>query len=251
MSLRQNDPTPTAGASIREFDLSVDRSQPDDFEFIRTANARAIAIVNVSDEAYLRFGAKEAPQIDLRDFDGSTFTRPTGNDDPLGAIYLENPAGSGTLEIFFGQEVETAPTVTIDEIDTINNLNDTVDVSDRQGREIGKTRLMDSGGVLIDSGNRLPVDSAQSNQTGVVGDTITPGGTATAFASQNVPAGFSVVVQNDPANSDNVQLADNGGIARHVLVPGASFSVAVQNLDEISVIGSANNPTVHATVEAP
>lgn len=93
--------------------------------------------------------------------------------------------------------------------------------------------------------------AGRQNKDGVVGDTITPGTGGATFADQDVPDGFDVVVQNDPSNTDNVQVQDDDGTDRHVLSPGSTISLAVSNLDEITVTGTANNPSVHATVEAP
>lgn len=106
------------------------------------------------------------------------------------------------------------------------------------------SRIVDPSGTEVDP-------RSQPNASGIVGDTITPGSTGSTFASQNVPDGFAVVVQNDPGNTDNVSIQDDGGTDRHVIEPGGTFRVHVSNLDQINVTGTSNNPSVHATVEAP
>lgn len=113
-----------------------------------------------------------------------------------------------------------------------------------QGQDEVVVRVTDSQGTQVDP-RGFP------NKTGVVGDTITPGAGGSAFTDQSVPRGFAVVVQNDPTNNDNVQVQDDGGTDRHVLEPGATISLYVDNLNRISVTGTSNNPSVHATVEAP
>jgi len=105
--------------------------------------------------------------------------------------------------------------------------------------------------AVEDAVSRANVTVTETNKDGIVGGTITPGTSGATFGSQSVPNGFGVVVQNDPSNSDTVQIQDDSGNDRHALEPGGEFTVYVSNLDQISVTGTGNNPTVHATVEAP
>lgn len=102
-----------------------------------------------------------------------------------------------------------------------------------------------------DALSRENVTVTETNKSGIVGDTISPGPTGSTFASQSVPDGFGVVVQNDPSNDDTVRIQDDSGTDRHAIQPGGQLTLYVTNLDQISVTGTVNNPTVHATVEAP
>lgn len=97
----------------------------------------------------------------------------------------------------------------------------------------------------------MVLTSERTNKDGIVGDSVNAGASQTSFSDQAVPDGFNAVVQNDPGNNDNVSIVDDGGTQRHVLSPGATISLGVSNLDQITVYGTGNTPTVNATVEAP
>lgn len=111
--------------------------------------------------------------------------------------------------------------------------------------EIAKSRFE------INLSPSLTLNSSRQNQDGLVGDTISPGAGGSTFASQNVPDGYEVLVQNAPGNSDNVEVQDDGGSTRLVLEPNDAATFGVSNLDQITVVGTGNNPTIHAIVEAP
>lgn len=105
-------------------------------------------------------------------------------------------------------------------------------------------------GITVVSRPPRVIKAMQENRTGIVGDTITPGAGGATFSSQEVPNGFDVVVQNQHG-TDSVFVQDDGGTERHEIGPGDFLELGVANLNQITVTGTVNNPTVVATVEAP
>lgn len=131
---------------------------------------------------------------------------------------------------------------TIDSVDSVGEIQQPVDITDRQGRQIGKARLMDSGGALIDGANPFPVtDAVHGNESNVYTDTLGADGT---FAAQAVPDGSAVVYRADPGNVADVTV--DGSFP---LPPGEHVSLGV---DDVSVpafaFGDAGD-SMHAIVE--
>lgn len=148
-----------------------------------------------------------------------------------------------------GAELDTQPPkgVTIENVD----LDAEVDVSDRASREIGKARLQNSGGVLVDPAtkqNQSAIQSAiQSNQNRTVTNTVDVQhvnyDSVTSFSqspdqpmqSSAVPAGVEVIVQADADNIDPVYVGEIE------LSAGSVFTAQVSNTDKLSVSGSAGD----------
>lgn len=106
--------------------------------------------------------------------------------------------------------------------------------------------------INFDSPTRIDtVDATRQNQDGAVGETFTVPNSNTSPQTQDVPDGFAAVIQSDPANNDNIDVIGNVGNVIHVIQPGGTFSLRVQDLDDITLNGTSNNPTVHVGVEAP
>lgn len=123
---------------VRSFDLGDEREN----QRIET-NARHLSVLQADDTASIRLGDPGASAIPVRYLE--TLTLP----DLINRIYLSNPSGSGKLTLLFGVE-EVNSSVTTPEV------KGRIDVEDRAAREIGKARLQDSGGVLVDPAQELP-----------------------------------------------------------------------------------------------
>lgn len=132
----------TGGVGELTFDLSEARGQgveepPETF----IGGATTVVIENAPSEAYVRFGSPTNPRYDTDTWQGFRF------DTPPRYMFVENPAGTGTLRVVTGEgDAELTPK------QTIRAVSDSVefDVSSRSGRNLGKSRLMDSAGVLVD-----------------------------------------------------------------------------------------------------
>lgn len=187
-------------------DLSVNRDTADNFELIRLETARFLSVVNVDSECYLRFGSKTAPPIDVREFEGATFSRPTDVASGIGYIYLENPTGAtGELLLYTGTDLEADPNPDIGTIDAIDTINDTVatNVTDDTAREVGKVRVQDSAGVLTD-----PLDAGDMGP--FTDRTTTAGNTATVSpGSYGQPV--TIVADTSGAATLTVEVSVDGG----------------------------------------
>lgn len=92
-----------------------------------------------------------------------------------------------------------------------------IDVTDRVGRVLGKSRLMDSSETLIDPATEATlsaVEAALSNQSNLAfgQHTTATSGTAEALnggTSQSVPDGMAVAVSPLSSNSGNVYVGDS------------------------------------------
>lgn len=104
---------------VKKYDLGTAREYPGQLE--QFPNARVISTGSVPDECYIRLGSETAPKLDLRNFE--TIQLPRGKS--FGQAYIQNPAGSGTLELIIGIEVEPEREIVVD---TIESITGTVDV---------------------------------------------------------------------------------------------------------------------------
>lgn len=233
------DDLPSSSYGIVDVDLSKTRDSEETFELIRAPQARSISVLAVEDECYLRFGGKLAPRIDMRDFEGSVFNRPPFVDEPFGSIFVENPSGTtGTLRLFLGGDIASTPEVTVDTIQSINNINDTITVDDVTGWNAGE--------ILT----RTPNESnlAYGEQT------VTTSGTAEALnggTSQAVPDGHAVTVKALASNNDTVYVGDSS-VATGTgfpLVSGESVSLAVDDVASIYADVDTNGEGVRWIVE--
>lgn len=161
---------------VRTFDLSTART-------LKRIDIRAnqFAILRADDTAEIRINAKDNAAIDAREI--SSITIPPGEDQEFGIerLYLSNTAGTGELKLltgFGGTSGSTDPP-----------SGDEVDVTNREAREIGKARMQDSGGVLIDpatNGATTPDkrEIADISAAPVVTDTDSGTGAANAASIQ-------------------------------------------------------------------
>lgn len=121
---------------VREFDLSTARTN----EKI-TIRADNFAILTAEDAATIRVNSPDASPIPVREISGLTISGDEG-EPGIQRIYLSNNSGTGKLRLLTGFGVASG--------DTSTPTDDTTDVSDRAARELGKARVEDSGGVLVD-----------------------------------------------------------------------------------------------------
>lgn len=131
---------------VREFDLTTSRTN----ERI-DVNASEITILRADDSVKLRIGDPQSAPIDLRRLESIKI--PEG----IRQLYLTNSSGTGRLEILFG----------ISGVDASaggSEIEGIVDVEDRSAREIGKARLEDKGGKLINPASEATLSSTLSRE---------------------------------------------------------------------------------------
>jgi hypothetical protein len=136
---------------VREFDLSTARDNRK-----VTIKADNFAILSAEDSATIRVNSPDASAIPVREISGLTISGEEG-DPGIERIYLSNSSGTGKLRLLTGFGVASG--------DTSTPTDDTTDVSNRAARELGKARIEDSGGVLIDPFNPDQVSQVSSSTT--------------------------------------------------------------------------------------
>lgn len=187
----------------KTFDLSAARGAPGEMVQVRAINY--IGAVSVPDECYIRLGREEGSRIDLRNLDNIMV-------EPFDNVWIENPAGAGEVLLTFS----TFPISTGGVIREITEITGTTtsNVTDRSARELGKARMQDSGGVLIDPREQeqyatayAAVDlntAATTTLYAPTGDATVSGvhmahGGSTADVRLEVTDGVSTAVLADPA----------------------------------------------------
>ena len=253
---------------IREYDLATDRQSERDYELIQLPKAKYISMVSVPNAAYLRFGSRTSPRLDLRDYSELEA------DDAFGTAYLENPPSSGSLKLLFGV------TLTSDSGDdvSISSINDAVDVSDRPGRDlgtvdvsdpvnvssdaarsIGKARVMDSTETLVDPAADSTVQSINTAQgpfssitTGQ--ETVSKAGTAIQLnggSSLSVPSGSSVSLSAPAGNTGAVYVGDSAVSASngYALNPGDSTQTAIDDVSSLYIDADNSGDSITYKVE--
>lgn len=232
-----------SGIGVRTFDLSTSRDE----ELIRLRGARWIVAESVPDEANLSLGATEAKALNLENYAQVPVSE-------FDEAFLSNPAGSGTMKLVFSFErgIRVDENVVVEDIDSISATIDVsdrdardlgdVDVTNRSGRVLGKTRVEDSGNTLID-----PLDAssmgpyhARETSTGTYAS-INPGeygSSATIVADTSGSATLTVEVSNDGSNwtAYTVSLDSSGG--KEEVTGFAHIRAKVnQNLNSLEVSG--------------
>jgi hypothetical protein len=117
---------------IRKFDLSKPRTN----ERVEVTT-QEIVVLRADDSVEIRIGDQQASPIPLRQLESIKIP------DGIRQLYLSNSAGTGTLTLLLG----------ISGVDASaggSEIEGIVDVDDRASREIGKARVQDPGGTLID-----------------------------------------------------------------------------------------------------
>lgn len=187
---------------------------------------------------------------------GQTHTVSNLRGEQLFAAAFEGPTAIRVREA--SADVQSQPQREVSVIDGNVTISDSLDVSNRSAREIGKARLMDSDGVLIDpatessltsvlprqidtwSAGTLPVDIQEPETTGVESFTHSLSGSLETVDSSAVPAGVEVVFQADPDNSGDIQIGSTGNPSI-VLEPRSTITFDVMNTDQIGVNGNAGD----------
>ena len=163
-------------------------------------------------------------------------------------------------------DVQSQPEREVTVVEGDIRIDDELDLSDRFGREIGKARLQNSDGVLIDPatdntlGSELPrridtwnagtlsVDVQEAETTGVDSFQFElSGGGAESLPSNTVPAGVAVVVQAEPTNTEGLRIGDPADPTIS-LAPSGTISYDVTNTNQIGVEG-AEGDAVNVTYE--
>lgn len=194
---------------VREFDLSTARTN-------KRIDLRAdnFAVLRADDDADIRVNSPDNSAIPVRDISGLTIAE-SGSGTGIERIYISNTSGTGVLRLLTGFGVASGSTST--------PSGDTTDVSDRSARELGKARVEDSGGVLIDPAERQQL----ANQSSVTAFSVSTGG---ALPSNTVPDNVDVTVLADPDNDANTDVNTD-----FPLTPGSAISLRVTNTDLITV----------------
>jgi len=153
------------------------------------------------------------------------------------------------------------------------SISAAIDVEDRADREIGKLRVQNSDGVLVDpatdsvlsselsreiatwSAGTLPVDvqnqyTGPSNPSGVASFTATVGTAGGALPALSVPDGYELLLRTpgdaDPdTNSDPIIL--NGDFP---LPPDSAIGLAVSDASNITASAASDGQTLYAIVES-
>jgi hypothetical protein len=115
---------------VRSFDLGTAR----DNERV-PLRGRHLSVLAADAEATIRLGDGQASGIPARKIQSISLPKDVEN------IYLSNPANSGELILLNGLEGTEA---------SVPSPDSTFDLTDDSAREIGKVRVQDSGGVLVD-----------------------------------------------------------------------------------------------------
>jgi len=183
---------------VREFDLSVSRTN----ERFRV-RADRLNVVRADDSVDLRLGSPTAPAIPLRRLEEIEI--PSGIEE----LYLSNNSGTGTLILLFGIEDVTASVGSAE-------IEGTVDVQDRAAREIGKARVQNSAGVLIDPATNASLTSVQPRSvdgTAQISDSDTGTGSSNAaqLALGDLRKAVDVWVDTSGDATLTVEVSEDGG----------------------------------------
>lgn len=175
----------------REFDLSTARTN----ERVEM-HTQHLSIVQADAAATIRLGDPEAAPLPARKLESVTLP------EPIDRIYISNSAASSgdKLILFSGIDGTTSTTM---------NPDTAVDVTDDSAREVGKVRVQDSGGVLIDPATQALEEALQSNGTDpflVQEDTALDVSAATVPTEQQTPVGVENTggTQVDPATEGSL-----------------------------------------------
>lgn len=201
--------TGTVQYGIREFDLSVDRQGEQNYKLIQTPNTRVVSTISVPDECYLHFGGRESPGLDLRNY--ANLSRESA----FGQVYLSNPAGTGTLRLLFGVDLEVD---TGDDIDTVGTISSTVNVS-----EVAPT------GIVAFQHTTSSTSAEQLPSNAIVGN-------------------GSALVQADDGNASALYVG-NATNQPYRLDPGESVSFDVDDTDRIHVNADTSGDSVNVLGE--
>jgi hypothetical protein len=217
---------------IREFDLSEART----LKRINT-QAESIAVLRADSPATLHIGDQQSSGVEAGEIDVLTLP------ETIGHIYISNNANSGKLRLGFGLDGTEW---------TVPGTSDKVDISDRSARELGKARVMDSSGVLIDPATA----DAQGNWSGLEygEDTVTSSGTAQALngsTSLSVPDGAHVSVKALDGNTGTVYIGDSnvGTADGFPLDPGQGYNAPVTDVSNIHVDADNGGDSIRWIVE--
>lgn len=206
----------------QRFDLSTPRTD----ELVQVPLVTSITVLKCEATASARFGDDNNAEVNLQDLNKLSF------ENPIDQLYLSNAAGSGTLEIVFGRRGVSADATTPNQ----------VDITDRSGRNNGKTRLMDSGEVLIDPATA----AAQGNWSGLeYGSTsVATSGTAEAVnggTSLTVPDGVSLAIKAPTGNTDTVYIGDSSVTTTNGFPLEAGDGIELQPTDVANVYVDADS----------
>lgn len=222
---------------VREFDLSTKRENKK-----ITIKADNFAILSAEDSATIRVNSPDASAIPVREISGLTIAGEQG-DPGIERIYLSNNAGSGKLRLLTGFGVASG--------DTSTPTDDTTDVSNREARELGKARLEESGGTLIDPATdgtsnpdirELAVQSSLTNGQ----HTVATSGTAEALnggTSLSVPNGGALRISALSGNAGSVYVGDSNVTTGngYELQPGDQLPEPLRINDVSTVFVDADN----------
>jgi hypothetical protein len=196
---------------VRQFDLSTAR---DNVEVVIKADN--LAILEAEDNADIRINSPTNSAIPVRSI-SSISIPPKDDKNGIQRIYLSNPAGTGTLTILSGFAGASGSTSTPSDAAT--------DITDRAARELGKARVEDSAGVLIDPFN--------PDQVSQVSDSTT---TATNYATIDLGAtrtAVGIVADVSGSATLTIEVSSSGSFAgEEHAVDSLSYSSASTNLEQ-------------------
>jgi hypothetical protein len=170
---------------VRSFDLGTARDNKR-----VPLRGRHLSVLAADAEATIRLGDGQASGIPARKIQSISLPKDVEN------IYLSNPANSGQLILLNGLEGTEA---------SVPSPDSTFDLTDDSARELGKARIQDSGGVLIDPFDQADATAITAEDTGV--------GSANAATATLGPLRSSVNVHVDTSGAATltVEVSPDGG----------------------------------------
>jgi hypothetical protein len=170
---------------VRSFDLGTAR----DNKRI-PLRGRHLSVLAADAEATIRLGDGQASGIPARKIQSISLPKDVEN------IYLSNPANSGELILLNGLEGTEA---------SVPSPDSTFDLTDDSARELGKARIQDSGGVLID-----PFDQSDASAI-TADDSGTGSGNAAEATLGPLRSAVNVHVDTSGAATLTVEVSPDGG----------------------------------------
>jgi len=159
------------------------------------------------------------------------------------SLYAYAPSGAATIEIDEASADVTymprSSTANVTRLETVEEVLSS-DVSDRSARELGKARLEDSSGTLIDPATDSAVTSEQPRSVSELSNTSTVSAEAidptNSFSATSVPDGMTARVKASSGNGSAVTVA-----GAYTLQPGDEVELRVTSLADIPVSGTSGD----------
>ena len=179
--------------------------------------------------------------------DGSTLKgSATGNQHKIKNLRGERlfayaPDGSARIRLSHAAaDIDTNPNRDVAILEGDVRITESVDISDRAGREAGKVRMQDSNGTLMTPAKDATLESTLPRAVSELGNTSTISSEAidptNSFSDITVPDGMTARIRASSSNADPVVIDGN-----FELDPGESITLRVTSFADIPVSGTAGD----------